>query len=159
MLETYHFREIKRSQWVSEPIAGVFEFFSQAQNLNQITPPWLNFRTLTLDIQQLREGSRIDYSLKLNGFPFKWTSEITEWDPPQAFTDKQIKGPFHYWEHRHSFKQRDGGTEVADSVCFAVPGFFLESIIYHLFVRNQVERIFNFRENRIRQIFGGEETG
>ena len=156
MLEPLHVRRLERSLWVPAPIDEVFGFFSQTGNLDRITPPWLDFRILYPDFQDLRKGSRIDYLLRLYGIPFKWVSEITEWDPPHGFTDRQIKGPYHYWDHRHTFTARDGGTTVQDSVRFAVPGFFLEPIVFHLFVRTQLRRIFDFREEQILRIFGGE---
>lgn len=158
MLETFHLRHLKRSLLVVSPPEEVFDYFSRVQNLGQVIPPWLQCRILSPDTRELQKGSQIHYSLKLNGIPFQWVSEVTNWDPPHTFSDKQIKGPLHHWEHQHNFSSSGRGTIIEDSICFAVPGFFLETIVYHLFVKNQLNRIFDFREQRFREIFGWEES-
>src|SRR3954468_8263912 len=135
--------------WLPRPRDEVFEFFSNAANLEALTPPWLKFEILTPAIV-LRPGVRIDYRLRLYGVPFRWQSEITRWEPPHSFVDEQRRGPYRRWVHTHTFVERDGGTLVVDSVDFEVPLGWLT----RWFVIRDVRRIFAFRTEALVRRFG-----
>jgi len=137
--------------WLPQPPEKVFAFFSDAQNLDLITPPWLHFRTLTLDRIAMRPGAMIDHRLRIHGFPLRWRSKITEWRPPTRFVDEQVRGPYRLWIHEHRFEEGDGGTLVHDHVRYAVP---LDLLIHRFFIRRGIERIFAWREKKLRKIFG-----
>ncbi len=137
--------------WVPEKIDKVFSFFSNARNLERITPDFLEFKVLNEGEIEMKEGLLIDYKLKLHGIPFRWQSEITKWEPKSAFEDCQRRGPYVYWDHMHLFEEKDGGTLVIDSIKFAVPG---GSLIYKMFVEKDVEKIFQFRTEKLQNFFG-----
>ena len=137
--------------FLHQPIERVFEFFADAGNLEMITPPWLRFSILTPRPIAMREGTRIDYRLRVHGLPVRWSSEITRWDPPRGFVDEQRHGPYRLWIHLHEFVERDGGTEVRDFVRYAVPG---GRLVDRLFVRGDLERIFAHRTRSLRRILG-----
>lgn len=128
----------------------VFAFFSDAQNLDLITPPWLHFRTMTAGSGEMRPGMVIDHRLRVHGFPLRWRSEITNWDPPVRFVDEQIRGPYRLWVHEHRFEKRNGGTLVLDHVRYAV---LFDFLMHQLFIRPDIERIFAYREKKLREIF------
>jgi hypothetical protein len=46
-------------------LAEVFSFFKRPENLERLTPPWLNFRILSSTDAEVREGTRIRYRLRL----------------------------------------------------------------------------------------------
>jgi ligand-binding SRPBCC domain-containing protein len=137
--------------WLPKPIQEVFEFFSDAGNLQLITPPWLNFEILTPRPIAMRAGARIDYRLRLHGFPVRWQTEITAWEPPFRFVDEQRRGPYRVWIHEHRFESRNGGTRVEDQVRYRPPG---GRLIEWLFVRRDVNRIFAFRRQKLEELFG-----
>lgn len=122
--------------------AEVFPFFADARNLDAITPPFLRFRVLTAGPIEMRVGTRIDYSLRVHGFPIRWTSEITVWEPPTRFVDVQIRGPYRAWHHEHLFERIGGCTRVMDTVHYACPG---GRLFHALFVRRDLIRIFGYR--------------
>jgi len=141
--------------WLPLPPQEVFPFFAEAANLEAITPPWLGFRVLGQRPGQMGPGTVIDYRLRLHGVPLRWQSEITVWEPPHRFVDVQRRGPYRLWEHEHLFLPRDNGTLVQDSVRYAVPGGpGLESLLERLLVRPDLERIFAYRRQRLRQLLG-----
>ena len=139
-----------RETWLPRPLEDVFPFFADAQNLQSITPPWLDFQTLTASDAAIRLGARIDYKLRVHGLPIRWQSEITVWEPPWRFVDEQRRGPYRLWVHEHSFVVRNGGTLVIDDVRYAVPG---GALVNALFVAPDIEKIFDFRSRRLKELF------
>lgn len=137
--------------WLPQSVDKVFPFFADAHNLEAITPPFLHFRVLTPAPIAMAPGTLIDYQLRVHGIPLRWRSEITEWDPPRRFADEQRRGPYKAWVHTHRFTPKDGGTLVEDEVRYDVIG---GRLIEALFVRKDVERIFAYREERLRERFG-----
>ena len=140
--------------WLPRPRDEVFQFFSDAANLEALTPPWLNFEILTPTIV-LRRGVLIDYRLRLYGIPLRWQSEITRWEPPDRFVDEQRRGPYRRWVHTHTFVDDRGGTRVLDTVDFEVPFGWLVG----WFVMRDVRRIFAFRTQALIERFGAPSEG
>lgn len=142
---------------IPRPLDEVFPFFAAARNLEQITPPWLQFEVLTPDPIDMGRGRLIDYRLKLHGVRLSWRTEIAEWEPPHRFVDRQLSGPYRLWYHVHTFEERDGGTLVTDQVDYTVPGGRLVGrAIDWLFVRKEVRAIFEFRAQALAQRFNAK---
>ena len=144
-------RSIRSSVLLAKPLSEVFPFFSDALNLQRITPPWLRFEVLTPQPISMEVGKKIDYRLRVRGFPLRWTSEITAWEPPFRFVDEQVRGPYRLWVHEHRFSEKDGMTLAEDYVRYAVFGGALTD---RLFVRRDVERIFAYRRKTMIELFG-----
>lgn len=146
-------RKIHDEVWLPQPIERVFGFFSNAANLNQITPAWLDFKIITPMPVKMRPGALLEYRLKLRGLPIRWLTEITLWEPPHKFVDHQLQGPYRKWIHTHSFEEEDDGTIVRDQVEYEIFGWIVEPLIYRLFVGPDVERVFAFRRSMLKKIF------
>lgn len=124
----------------------VFPFFADAHNLEAITPPLLRFRVVTPAPIAMHEGTLIEYRLRIHGMPVRWRTRIMEWQPPQRFVDTQIRGPYALWHHTHTFEaQADGRTLMTDTVRYAIGFGPLGGLAHRLFVRRDVERIFEHR--------------
>jgi ligand-binding SRPBCC domain-containing protein len=136
-------------QWFPRRPEEVFSFFSDALNLELITPPWLRFKVLTVSPVEMKEGTVIDYRLKLRGIPLRWQSQITAWEPPHRFVDQQRRGPYRLWIHEHTFVESNGGTLARDRVEYSVPGGML---VQKLFVEPELKRIFAYRSRKMREI-------
>lgn len=145
---------LEADQWVPAPLAAVFPFFAEAENLELLTPPSLRFRVLTPRPITMEEGLTIDYRLRLQGVPFRWRSRIAEWNPPHGFTDIQERGPYLMWEHRHRFEPAEGGTRIVDVVDYRVP---LGRLVHGWAVKPQLNRIFTYRAAAITERFGSKE--
>src|SRR5918999_1263620 len=143
-------------QWFPLQPEEVFPFFSDAFNLELITPPWLRFKVLTVSPIEMKEGTVIDYRLKLRGISLQWQSQITAWKPPHHFVDQQRRGPYRLWIHEHTFVESNGGTLAQDRIEYAVPGGLL---IQKLFVEPELKKIFAYRSRKMWEILVGGASG
>jgi len=141
---------LRTSLWVPRPPAEVFPFFADARNLQELTPPWLSFHILTPMPLPMQVGALIDYRLRLHGVPIGWRTRIARWEPPYAFADEQLRGPYALWHHTHTFTEQAGGTAVHDRVRYAVLGGVL---VQKLLVERDVQTIFAYREKVLRELF------
>lgn len=144
-------REFWSELWLPVAAEELFPFFTDARNLEAITPPWLNFKVITPNIV-MKKGTLIDYRLRLRGIPLRWRTRINVWQPPHRFVDEQIRGPYRQWIHEHTFESREGGTLVRDQVRYAV---LLDFLVHDWLVRPNVEKIFAFRTEALRKRFSG----
>jgi ligand-binding SRPBCC domain-containing protein len=148
---------LSRQQFVPAPVADVFAFFSSPENLSKLTPPGLGFAILTPPPIAMKQGALIDYTIRVFGIGVRWTTLITAYDPGRSFVDEQLRGPYSFWHHSHRFEEAPGGTIVRDDVRYALPFGPLGGLARFLFVKRQLDSIFDFRTLTIRTIFGGDE--
>lgn len=152
------FHTLRREQWISRPIGEVFSFFSDARNLEEITPPWLGFRILAISSDAVSAGTQIRYRLRLHGIPIFWRTEILEWQAPYRFVDVQRSGPYRLWHHTHRFEAHGDRTRMIDIVRYRLPFGLLGRIVHRLKVRGDVQRIFDYRRQRIQELFAEQRT-
>lgn len=148
--------EFKQTTILQHPIEEVYAFFSNAENLEKITPPLLGFQIITPTPIEIREGCLIDYKLKIHGFPLRWRTLISHWEPPYRFVDQQLKGPYRQWIHEHTFETIENGaaTRMTDYVKYSIFAGWL----VHRWVRKDIETIFNYRTQVINELFPSEES-
>ena len=137
--------ELERSQRVEIPVEEAFAFYGDTLNLEPMTPPWLHFKVTTPGAVRMQPGALLDYRLKLHRVPIRWTTRIETWDPPEGFVDIQLKGPYKLWEHTHVFERDGEETVIHDRVRYALPLGPLGALAHRLFVRRDLERIFDYR--------------
>jgi len=142
---------LERSTWIPRPVDEVFAFFADIGNLQRITPPELRFRLVTQPPVEMRQGALIEFRLALWGVPFGWRTEISLWEPPLRFVDRQLAGPYAKWIHLHEFTTERGGTRMLDRVDYLLPLGRPGRLGLPL-VRRQLDRIFDFREATIQRL-------
>ena len=143
---------LERTQRIELPIERTFELFGDAFNLERITPPWLGFRVVTPRPIEMGEGTRLEYRLRLHGVPVRWRTRISVWDPPHRFVDEQISGPYALWHHTHSFEPAGEATLITDRVRYRIGFGPLGALALALFVRRDVERIFDYRREAMLEL-------
>ena len=137
---------LERRQELEGTPEEVFPFFADAHNLEAITPPLLRFRVLTPRPIDMHTGTLIEYRLRVHGFPVRWKTRIEEWSPSSRFVGRQLTGPYRLWHHTHTFEPLPGGrTLMTDTVRYSVGFGPAGEIAWKLFVKADVEKIFDYR--------------
>lgn len=144
-------QRLHRTTLLPVPLDVAFAFFSEAANLERITPPELRFQIKSPLPITMREGARIDYVIRLHGIPMGWRTLISRWEPPFVFEDVQLRGPYAKWEHTHRFRAHGTETVMEDEVIYRLPLWPLSAPVLPL-VRRQLRGIFDHRERTIRTL-------
>lgn len=147
-------RERVWEQWLPHPGQDLWPFVCDANNLEDITPPFLAFRVLGQSTPVIGAGTLIDYRLELNRIPIAWQTRIDAWEPPRRFIDLQAKGPYASWHHTHDFIPMGGGTLMRDTVRYRLPAGWLGALGGGSKVASDVERIFEYRSRKLDERFG-----
>jgi len=147
----HRFEQVQR---FPRPLGEIFDFFTQVSNLESMTPPFLHFRNLTSNRVPLRPGAEIEHAMRLYGIPITWRTRIEHFAPDESFVDRQIRGPYKLWLHKHSFREIAGGTEMADQVDYELPLGLLGELGGGLLTRRLVSHIFAYRKAVLADRFG-----
>lgn len=140
-------------QFVQAPRSKVFEFFSQAENLEKLTPEFLNFKIAFKSAEKIEKGSEIEYQLKVHGVPLKWKTLIEEFKAPDRFVDTALKSPYQTWHHTHLFEELGHGTLITDRVIYKLPVGYAGWLVGGAFVKSDLNAIFDFRRAQVAEIF------
>tara|TARA_B100001564_G_C20415031_1_gene567475 strand:+ start:51 stop:584 length:534 start_codon:yes stop_codon:yes gene_type:complete len=142
-----------KEQFVPSDLDTVFEFFSRPENLEKITPSSMGFNIITPTPIDMKEGAIIDYTVKIMGVPMRWRTMITSYKKNEYFVDEQLKGPYSYWYHKHTFKEVEGGVLIIDEITYALPIQAFRLIVHPVLIKPQLNQIFNFRFQTIKDKF------
>lgn len=151
---------LERQQLLPAGIDRAFDFFSKAENLEAITPAFLNFEITTPTPIEMEVGTLIRYKLRLRGIPIRWLTRIDEWNPPHGFIDRQLRGPYALWHHTHTFAAVDDHhTSMTDRVRYGLPLGPLGMIAREVLVKRNLDRIFDHRRAKIEEMLAAGEVG
>jgi ligand-binding SRPBCC domain-containing protein len=143
------------SQQLPVDIKTAWAFFSSPDNLATITPREMGFIQTSAKGQKMHTGQIITYKIGiLPGIKTNWVTEITHVVEDSYFVDEQRFGPYAMWHHQHFFSESENGTEVTDRVSYKLPLGFLGYFAHAFFVRKQLQKIFAFRFEKLKEIFG-----
>ncbi|MFN0174694.1 MAG: SRPBCC family protein [Saprospiraceae bacterium] len=152
---------LKSVQRLPISLESAWEFFSNPMNLKEITPAKMGFHVTSdaeFSTRKMYAGQVITYTVTpILGIPLFWMTEITHVQKGQFFVDEQRVGPYSLWHHQHHFKAIPGGVEMTDLVHYRVPLGWLGDFANWLFVRRQLEGIFDFRTKKLSELFGERE--
>ncbi|MEO6992707.1 MAG: SRPBCC family protein [Lacunisphaera sp.] len=144
MIHQIHF-----TQFLPANPETVWDFFATPDNLNLLTPPELQFETLTAP-KRMYAGQMIAYRIRvLPGIRVRWLTEITHVSERDYFVDEQRLGPYQLWHHEHGFVAKSGGVEMTDHVTYSLAFGPVGELVHQLWVRRTLARIFAFRREKI----------
>lgn len=146
---------LQTTQFIKSDINTVWAFMSSPKNLATLTPEYMQFQVLSdLGDGKMYQGQIIEYYVKpLLGIKLHWVTEITHIQELQFFVDEQRFGPYQFWHHKHFFKQVDGGVEMYDLVNYQLPFGLLGKLGHELFVKKQLQQVFDYRFKVIDKLF------
>ena len=148
---------LKRTQILPITLEEAWNFFSSPKNLKKITPEYMDFKVHTPvdELEHMYPGQMISYTVRpVMGIPIKWTTEITHVDTHKFFVDEQRVGPYTMWHHQHHFVAIDNGVKMTDIVHYMLPLGPLGWVVRKLFVKRQLEEIFDYRYKVVAELFG-----
>jgi ligand-binding SRPBCC domain-containing protein len=147
----------------------VFAALANPGNLPRLMPAWQNARIVEGSIvpppppptplPRAVVAAGVGTRLLLSFCPFplsplhlRWEAQITEFAWNDHFCDRQLRGPFAFWLHRHSVSAvtRDGirGACVVDLIEYELPFGPLGRLAHRLWLRTQIERSFAHRQTQ-----------
>lgn len=147
---------LKTIQTIPVSMDVAWDFFSSPANLKEITPGNLGFNIISKHHgDKMYAGQVIEYKVSpVLNIPLYWMTEITHVEDKKYFVDEQRFGPYSLWHHQHHFKAVEGGVEMTDIVHYKLPFGFLGDIANTLFVKKQLQNIFDFRYKAVEERFG-----
>lgn len=153
---TSFFHQLIRRQTVCADLKSVWNFVCEPRNLARITPAHMNFQiTSVLPERGMYPGMMIAYRVSpLRGLRLTWITEITEVEPLRYFVDEQRIGPYALWHHEHHLEAVEGGVLMTDIVSYKLRGGPVGELLHRMFVRRQLDAIFDFREAAMERMFG-----
>jgi ligand-binding SRPBCC domain-containing protein len=144
---------LRRTQRISATPEKAWEFFSDPHNLSKITPPEFAFKTVPAELP-IYGGQVIVHTVRiLPLIRVTWLTQLTHVEPGRMFIDEQRIGPYRFWHHRHVFTPCEGGVEMLDEVHYALPFGPLGNIANALFVKRQLNSLFDYRSEVLRKMF------
>ncbi|MBT3589663.1 MAG: SRPBCC family protein [Candidatus Marinimicrobia bacterium] len=149
--------KITTKQIIKRPLVEIFAFFSRPENLSLITPDHLDFKILTPPPIEMKKGALIDYIIRIFKAPIHWQTLITSYEPPYKFVDKQIKGPYKYWHHTHTFVEGSDGVEIHDEIQYSVPFGIIGKLLHAIWIKNNLNYIFEYRREVIHNLFNSKD--
>ena len=147
---------IHTEQFIPISLTEAWDFFSSPANLAKITPAKMGFNIISkFHGEKMYPGQIIEYKVRpLFNIPLYWMTEITHVETGRFFVDEQRYGPYDMWHHQHHFKSVEGGVEMTDIVHYKIPFGFLGNWAHALFIKQQLQTIFNYRFETVEKRFG-----
>ena len=134
----------------------LWQFISVPQNLDRITPPDMAFQIIGELPKKAYPGLMLEYRVKIPVLGWTtWLTEIKYVVDGFSFVDEQRVGPYKLWLHTHSLEDVGEGTKMTDEVRYQMPFGPLGWLAHFLFVRRTLNRVFEYRREKLNEIFSG----
>jgi len=107
--------------------SDVFAFFDRPQNLERATSKQLAV-SLESHPEDLRPGTIFAYRLKRWPLDLSWDVVVSEYDPPNGFTNVKARGFFPQWALSYEIAPHDGGAMLSSRLEYEMPSGLLHSL-------------------------------
>ncbi|MCH7988800.1 MAG: hypothetical protein IID46_06555 [Planctomycetes bacterium] len=129
-----------------------FDFLVQPDNILKILPPDSGVNYINVP-QRFELGSLIEFELTGLGPVQRVVHEIVEFDQPNRFTERQVKGPLKAFEHWHVVEENENGEiRILDRVEFLPPGGLAGFLVTESRILETLQRGFEYRHRELKRI-------
>ena len=139
-------RSFEKLSPVPGPRHEVFDWHTRPGAFTRLTPPW--DPTRLLHYEGIRDGQRVVLRV-VAPWPRKWIALHSDYVEGVQFKDEQVKGPFPRWVHTHRVESDPVGRAdhcvMHDQIDFKLPMGPLGALAYKLFMKRQIQRMFDHR--------------
>jgi len=144
---------IERAQIINTNLHVAWDFLSNPNNLNRITPESMQFKVSSELPAEIYAGLLIEYKIRLPLLGQQtWLSEIKYVNSGHSFVDEQRMGPYKFWYHYHSIEAVDQGVCFKDQICYQLPGAPFDRLVHALYVKKQLATVFDYRCQRLAEL-------
>lgn len=113
--------------------------------LERLTPPWVRMIPAPKNPDSpLFEGARVKFELLHGWVKHRWECEHFDLYPGKEFNDRQIRGPFAEWKHRHRFSDTTEGCVLEDRISCRFPRW-LSNPVSKSYLQGELNRLFVYR--------------
>lgn len=141
-----------KSVLINTEINKLFDFHTNPENLNKISPPFLKVKIKSISDIPLVKDSLIVLEVGNFGFVTEWKVQIKECQKPTLVKDLQLKGLFGFWEHSHIFEVAGDKVKMTDSIDFTPPFGFLGYFLCP-FIFLGLNVMFSIRHKKTKELF------
>lgn len=147
---------LEREIVINADAAKVWQFLATPLNLNELTPPDLDFKILTELPASMYNGLMIQYEIRIPFFgTHRWLTEIKHINAGVSFVDEQRVGPYKLWYHEHFIAPvGEQQTRMIDRVTYQLPLGPLGILVNKVIVKQMLDEIFDYRTMRLYELFG-----
>ena len=147
--------QLHKEQKLNAKISDVWNFAVSPKNLQRITPNKMGFEITSKNSEEkIYPGMIITYKVSpILNIKMNWVTEITQVKENKFFIDEQRLGPYKMWHHQHIFIDNDDHVLMKDIVTYIPPFGLLGDIANQLFIKRQLNEIFNYRFVEMNKIF------
>ena len=147
--------QLHKEQKLNAKISDVWNFSVSPKNLQRITPDKMGFEITSKNSEEkIYPGMIITYKVSpILNIKMNWVTEITQVKENKFFIDEQRLGPYKMWHHQHIFIDNDDHVLMKDIVTYIPPFGLLGDMANKLFIKRQLNEIFNYRFVEMNKIF------
>ncbi len=136
----------------ASPRETVFEFLTVSSHALKLIPDESPIRVVSLP-ERIVLGSRAEFELNGFGLRQRIVHEVTEFNAPARFVERQLEGPLPLWIHEYVFSDAPGGeTLVVDRVEFQPPPGMAGLFLTEARLRQFFQQGFEHRARRLQEL-------
>ena len=100
---------------------AAFAWHARPGAFKRLTPPWERVELISAT-GGIEDGARLELKSFVGPLPLTWVAEHFDYREGAQFCDRQISGPFAFWEHRHRFEPTGpDACKLIDDITYRLP--------------------------------------
>jgi hypothetical protein len=128
----------------------LFAWHERPGAFERLMPPWDRIEVVSRE-GSIRDGDRLIMRLRQGPLKLIWEALHSNYVAGTRFTDRQVRGPFKFWEHTHECIAHETETStLRDSIEYRLPMGAIGQRMGGEFVAGMLENMFAFRHARTR---------